>query len=252
MRYAKKFSYCLFTDDFSVINGFSDCKRGHVLNALSALSKYLGVYNKFQGLVKAYGLKWKRQNSEMLILDRIEKTRKNGNIIDWIKKVKEKYPSLTDFLEFILVSGLRFTEAVHSYNLIVELTKKSEINNYYNCEKQFLEHYKFKQIFIRRTKKAFVSYIPKKLIHKIGKNKKISSYQIGNWFSRNRELKSRFSDIREYWATFMTKYLNLAEIDFLQGRVSASVFMRNYFNPELIDDLKERVFKGISKIRKIP
>ena len=37
IRYVKKFSFCLFTNDFSIINGFSDCKRGHVLNALSAL-----------------------------------------------------------------------------------------------------------------------------------------------------------------------------------------------------------------------
>ena len=93
-----------------------------------------------------------------------------------------------------------------------------------------------------------MSYIPKSFILKIGKNEKISAYQIGNWISRNKQLKSRFGDIREYWTTFMTKYLNPAEIDFLQGRVSASVFMRNYFNPALIEDLKERVFKGISEL----
>jgi hypothetical protein len=40
----------------------------------------------------------------------------------------------------------------------------------------------------------------------------------------------------------------MAEIDFLQGRTSASVFMRNYFNPALISDLKERVFKGIAAL----
>jgi len=45
-----------------------------------------------------------------------------------------------------------------------------------------------------------------------------------------------------------TRYINPAEIDFLQGRVSGSVFMRNYFNPALISDLKERVFKGIQEI----
>ena len=44
----------------------------------------------------------------------------------------------------------------------------------------------------------------------------------------------------------MTKYLSQPEIDFLQGSVSGSVFMRNYFNPALIGDLKERVFKGIA------
>ena len=61
--------------------------------------------------------------------------------------------------------------------------------------------------------------------------------------------KLRFSDIREYYATFMTKVLNPAEIDFLQGRVSTSVFMKNYFNPALINDLRQRVFQGINEIQ---
>jgi len=222
MRYAKKYSSCLVTNDFSIITEFSDCKRGHTLN----------------------------QNSEELILARMEKTRTNGNVLGWIKKVREYYPILKDFLEFILVSGLRFTEAVHSYNLIVELSRKSKIDTYYSLENQFLEHYRFKHLFIRRTKKVFISYVPKKIVSKISKNEKISAYQIGNWISRNKELNSRFGDIREYWATFMTKFLNPAEIDYLQGRVSASVFMRNYFNPSLIEDLKERVFKGISELEK--
>jgi intergrase/recombinase len=59
----------------------------------------------------------------------------------------------------------------------------------------------------------------------------------------------RFGDLREYYATVMTKWLTPAEIDFLQGRVSGSVFMRHYFNPALIADLKERTFKGLSQIQ---
>jgi len=61
----------------------------------------------------------------------------------------------------------------------------------------------------------------------------------------------RFSDIREYYATFMTKVLNPAEIDFLQGRVSTSVFMKNYFNPALIKDLRHRVFRGVNEMLEI-
>jgi hypothetical protein len=48
----------------------------------------------------------------------------------------------------------------------------------------------------------------------------------------------------------MTKWLNQSEIDFLQGRISGSVFMRNYFNPALITDLHERVFKGLTEMEK--
>jgi intergrase/recombinase len=59
----------------------------------------------------------------------------------------------------------------------------------------------------------------------------------------------RYSDIREYYVTFMTKFLNPAEIDFLQGRVSTSVFMKNYSTLVLIKDLRQRVFRGISEMQ---
>jgi hypothetical protein len=47
----------------------------------------------------------------------------------------------------------------------------------------------------------------------------------------------------------MTKWLNPAEIDFLQGRISGSIFMRNYFNPVLLTDLKDRIFKGLDQLK---
>ena len=37
----------------------------------------------------------------------------------------------------------------------------------------------------------------------------------------------------------MTRFLSQPEIDFPQGRFSESMFMKNYFNPELISDLEE-------------
>jgi hypothetical protein len=47
----------------------------------------------------------------------------------------------------------------------------------------------------------------------------------------------------------MTRFLSQPETDFLQDRISGSMFMRNYFNPALISDLKERVFKAIEELR---
>lgn len=92
-----------------------------------------------------------------------------------------------------------------------------------------------------------VSFAPRSLIEKISEKDKLTLAQINNRVKRAK-LKSRFGDVREYFATFMTKFLNPVEIDFLQGRVSATVFMRNYFNPGLIGDLKDRVFQGILEI----
>jgi hypothetical protein len=73
--------------------------------------------------------------------------------------------------------------------------------------------------------------------------------QINNSIKRD-GFNSRFGDIREYYATYMTKYLSQPEIDFLQGRVSANVFMRNYFTPVLIVDLKKRTLKALRRITK--
>jgi intergrase/recombinase len=248
LRYAKKYGSCLFKRDFSTLNSLSDSKRGHILKALSLLSKFLGLHSNFQSLVKAYGLKWRNSTSEELILSRMQNIQENGSVTFWITKVKERIPQLGEFMNFVAVSGLRFNEAVNSHNLIISLSAKSELNRYYDFENQALTHYKFRKLFIRRTKKAFISYVPENLILKISRKGKLSTFQIYNLI-RRKKLQSRFGDVREYYATFMTRFLNPAEIDFLQGRVSASVFMRNYFNPALIQDLGKRVFKGINELQ---
>lgn len=60
--------------------------------------------------------------------------------------------------------------------------------------------------------------------------------------------RQRFSNVRELHATLVIKYLRQPEIDFIRGRVSTSVFMRNYFNPAWIGDLKERTLKASKEI----
>jgi hypothetical protein len=39
------------------------------------------------------------------------------------------------------------------------------------------------------------------------------------------------------------------EIDFLHGRVTSSVFMKNYFNPSLIVDLRTRAHRIVNEIQ---
>ena len=85
------------------------------------------------------------------------------------------------------------------------------------------------------------------LVKRISENVPLSSNAIHKHLQRSK-IKSRFADLREAHASFLTKHLRSAEIDFLHGRISGSIFMQNYFNPELIDDLKMRVFKAIKEI----
>jgi intergrase/recombinase len=173
-----------------------------------------------------------------------------NEIFDWIIAVKQRIPSLTEFLDFIAVTGLRLSEAINSYNLIIDLSKKGQSEKYYVENTQTLEHFRFKKLFIRKSKKAFVSFVPKELIIRIEESEKVrSKASIQQSIVKKAHLKIRFSDIREAHASFMTKYLKPQEIDFLHGRIGTSVFMENYYNPSLVEDLKARTLQGINEIQ---
>ena len=87
------------------------------------------------------------------------------------------------------------------------------------------------------------------LVERIAAKKPLTSPVAVQNLVRKKGLKVRYSDIRETHGTLLTKYLKDNEIDFLHGRVTSSVFMKNYFNPSLISDLKTRVFQATSEIQ---
>ena len=246
-NYSRQYYWCLLNKDLSELFKLSNSKRRHVIKALSSLSKFLGMHEDFLRLVKNYGLKWSVQNDD-LIIARFSKTVDPNEVFDWIRKVKTVLPELSDFLDFMAVTGMRFLEALASYNLIIKLAREGRLSEYYDPEKEILEHYKFKELFLRKTKKVFISFVPRELVEKISLNEGLTFDSIFKKVQRHIG-KMKFSDIRELHGTLLTRYLNEAEINFIHGRISSSVFMRNYFNPIWITDLKERAMKGIEEIK---
>jgi hypothetical protein len=245
-QYAKQYCHCLLDKDFKPLLELSQDKRAHVMNSLSALSKFLGIHDQFSALVKNYGLKWTIRSDD-LIIARFTKSVDPNDVFNWIKLVKASCLDLCDFMDFMATTGMRYEESVESYNLIVKLSREGKLDQYYDCDREVLEHFRFKEIFLRRTKKAFISFVPKELIESINDNKPLNVYSIQTKVKRKTD-QLRFGDIREVHGTLLTKHLNEVEINFLHGRVGSSVFMRNYFNPAWISDLKERTFKAVSSI----
>jgi len=244
--YSQRFHRLLLSGDLSQLRLMSDEKRLHAMKALSCLSKHLGIYSFFKELVRSHDLKWSSGNSDLVIIRRLLRSRSNGNDVkDWIFTVKKRVPRLSTFIDFMVSTGLRKNESLSSYNLIIELSRRNRLEEYY--VDQTLEHFRFHQIFLRPTKKAFISFVHEDMVERVSDSEKLTDSIINKLLQR-RGIKLRFADIREYWASVMTRHLSVAEIDFLQGRVSSNVFMTNYFNPLLITDLKARTLKGIQDL----
>jgi len=74
------------------------------------------------------------------------------------------------YLRFMLLSGVRAMEGVKAFNLIVELGAKYS-EEYYNKETGFLEHFRYPELFLRRSKNVYISTVPKELLDKISKSK---------------------------------------------------------------------------------
>lgn len=257
--YAGRFQHCLDEGNLDELLKLQAGKCRLVMASLSALAKFTGRYEAWRGLVKQYSLKWSGKSKDDVFIDRMTSIQDPEEIWQWIISVKKKLPDLTDFADLMAISGLRFGEAVNSYNLIIRLAAseglklvlngngKSKVSGYFNMEKSTLEHFWFPELFLRRTKKAFISFVPFELVDRISKAAPLNLYGVQT--AVKRVLPLRFSDVREAQGSFMVKFLKEPEIEFIHGRVTGSVFMANYFNPALIADLRERVFKGIVEIQ---
>lgn len=114
----------------------------------------MGVYERFRSLIKNYGLKWRGKRTEDLIIDRLLKAKDPDEVFEWIREVKRRILDLRDFMDLVTAAGLRFNETVESYNLIVKLAGEGRLGEYFNAEAGALEHYRFREVFIREGKKA--------------------------------------------------------------------------------------------------
>jgi intergrase/recombinase len=245
--HAKKYARCLASGDLSELAMLNDCQRVHALKALTSLSKFLGVCEDWRRLVRSYGLKCTDRNSDDLIIGRLTKAVNADDIFEWIRKVKSCAPELSEFMDLLAATGLRLNEAVECHNLIIDLAPQGRLGDYYKADRRVLEHFRFKETFLRGSKKAFISFAPAELVGRISRGGKLEYGRVQK-LATNRVGRQRFADVRELHGTLMTKWLRESEIDFLHGRVSSSVFMRNYFNPAWIGDLEGRAIRGIKRI----
>jgi hypothetical protein len=198
------------------------------MTALASLSKFQGRYDRWLYIRQCYNLKWSSGNNSLQALQRFFNT--NLTLESMLSKVKEMIrvlPSdISYVIRFAVLTGLRPSEACESVRLLNVKNVNDHVSRYYNPEQQCLEHFRFPDIFLRQTKKAYISYITKEQLSGIQSLvAKPPTWNAIRMACRRRNIHMDMRLCRKIHGSWLHKQgISTEEVDFLQGRVSPSVF----------------------------
>jgi hypothetical protein len=126
------------------------------MKSLATLSKYLGCYDQWKKIIQRYQLKWSYKDNTKVFNDIIGN---NGNsynsMVEWLKNTYSKLSKhYGNILLYNTLTGLRPDEACKGIILL-----QKERDNYLRKDLKILEHFKYPDIFLRKTKEAYISVI---------------------------------------------------------------------------------------------
>jgi len=220
------------------LNEIPASNRSNILKTMVNLSKFLGTYETYKGKLKQHGIKWLNSDDSFNSFLRIINNN-HSNLGEWYKVAQNiLHDNEKLYLRFALLSGIRKGEAITSFNLIINLSQQNKLSEYYNAEHGILEHFKYGDLFLRQTKKVYISIVAKDLINEICNSQPVSYSAIRKRLTRNKQT-LRIKELRSYFATYLRKKGIISEyIDLIQGRIPRSVFARHYLK---VDDFKALV-----------
>jgi intergrase/recombinase len=168
-------------------------------------------------------------------------------MVQRVREMIDKTPTpMGQIIKFACLTGLRPSEAIESVNLLITASGPKQ---YYNEERQALEHFRFPEIFFRQTKKAYISFMAPDMIEGVRYIEQLPTYNAIRLACRKRGINMDMRYCRKIFASHLRQSGIESEIvDLLQGRVPRTVFARHYFTPSL--DYRQKVLQGLDKLRK--
>ena len=173
MSYARRYYPVLESGNIGQLNSIPPTVRTDAVKSLIIISKFIGCYEQFKAALKSYGIKNARPDA-LAAFVRIYSNH-NNNLDEWFNKVQPVLtPSENLLLKYLRLTGLRCSEGIESFNLIIELSAKRKLNEYLSAETGILEHFRYKAVFLRGTKNAFISIVPESLIDEIANSQPVT------------------------------------------------------------------------------
>ncbi|MDQ4067850.1 MAG: hypothetical protein M3114_09720, partial [Thermoproteota archaeon] len=167
IRYAKQFVNVLQTGDAQPLVQVTPDKRIHAMKGLASLSRFLGCYDTWLQIRQRYNLKWSTGNENLAAFQRFfDDSKTLDTMLQWVREAVKVLPEhMAAIIKFNVLTGLRPAEAIQAVRLLNTTNVNNHVINiqaphqYYNPERQALEHFRFPEIFLRRTKSAYISII---------------------------------------------------------------------------------------------
>jgi len=233
----KRYGYILYSSDASELMVLKPSKRVEAMKAISMLSRVLGLRDRWKAIREAYGLRWSLEiNNAPAILT----SQAYSSLLSKAREMLQSLGNHRDALEFIALSSLRVGEALEAIKLY-----RRDKENYLNRELMVLEHFKYPEAFMRRSKKAYITVLDSYMLSLLDHAEPITYDALRS--SIRRRLGSRYcpSIFRKIWATFMRHHgLEPEAIDLFQGRTPRTVFLKHYYRPDikhLIESVRENL-----------
>jgi Archaeal phage integrase len=251
IRYAKQYASILISTPSGVNTGhlllhLFPNKRIHVMKALSSLARYTGNQDTWRAIRQQYGLQWSTGTEKIDAFTRFFDDSKDlDTMIGWLKEALQVLPSNhAHFLLFCTLTGMRASECVEAVRLL-----HISSTSYYNPEQQVLQHYRFPNIFIRRTKAIYISIVNNEIIdiaRKIDKTPTLNSLKMT---LKHRHLSMQLKYCRKIYASWLHRCgISSDLIDMLQGRIGKNIFLKHYLTPSA--DYKAQVLQALEQLQR--
>jgi len=223
------------------------------MSALANLAKYQGRYDQFLQLRQRYNLKWSKGDSLQYFARFFDGELTFDVMLQRIREMMRLLPPfMSRIIKFACLVGLRASEVVESVRLLNEqdLAHTMQAASYYNPERQALEHFRYPEVFLRQTKKAYISFVTPSMIEGLSPiGERVPSYNAIRLACYYQGIKCSMRYCRKIFASWLKTY-NIPDfvIDILQGRVPPSVLARHYLVPQ--DRLRDDILQALHQLQK--
>ena len=243
IQYVRRFYYVLQEENAQDLMSVSPETRQHAMKSLASWSKFMGIYDRWQTLIKRFQLKWPKKEAYAVFNEIFNDSNESfAAMLKWVKESVSILPStLGNVILFNTLTGLRPDEGYKAMNLI-----RTDETAYIDRKRMLLMHYKYPKLFLRVSKNAYVSIMNDDILQIAQKAEPITSYAfIRNTFG-NYSVSMNMYYCRKVFATYLrNEGIEPEIIDLLQGRISTSIFVRHYYRPDSskFDEIRKMLTK---------